>query len=203
MTFDRPLITLAEVLALGTDALPNHPPAFAFAWMHLADEENPSEGVTAWAVGKGSKTATIQTSAIQTALLLEVTRCGITILTNLDRALKDARPIYYAKLILPDAPADNITVHRLLGAAEAGEKVSRDQVIPADLRGATIRKSGGASKKGAWETVYGHCKRYAEKAAEEAAAAGMALPFSVEAYLANLEALYLAATGQGLAEAAE
>jgi hypothetical protein len=200
----RPLITPADILALGTDALPPTPPASCHAWMHLPDEDSPAESVTVWGIGKPGKVDHMETSAMQTALLCEAMRPpGITIATNRNTPHGTPPTAFYGKVTFADAPEDNMTVHRLLGGAEAGQQVNRAEIIPTDLRGANNRRSRGASKKGAWETVYGHCKRYAEKAAEEAAASGKALPFSVEAYLANLEALYLAATGQELVEAAE
>ena len=192
MTTDLPLITTANILALGTDALPAVPPTSCHAWMHLLDEDNPAESVTVWGIGERGKTDTMHTSAMQTALLLEAVRFpGITIVTNRNTPRRSTTTTLYAKLIFTDAPEDNMTVHRLLGGAEAGEQVSRAEIIPTDLRGAANRKSGGPSKKGAWETVYGHCKRYAEKAAEEAAAQApadpLAAPPDVAAPPANAE----------------
>ncbi|WP_421761658.1 hypothetical protein [Devosia sp.] len=194
-TTHRPLITPADILALGTDALPAAPPASCPVWVQLPNEDSPAEGVTAWGIGKLGKRDIMHTDAMQTALLCEAMRFpGVTLVTNRDTPRHTTPTALYGKLVFADAAEDNMTIHRLLGGAEAGERVSRADIIPTDLRGAVNRKSGGASKKGAWETVYGHCKRYAEKASEEAAAAGKPLPFTVDAYLTNLEALFRAAT---------
>lgn len=192
MNVRLPLITLEALSRHGTEALPVLPPAFCTVWQHLPDEDEPASGVTVWAVGKGRKTATMTTSAIQTAIILEVTRFGGSITPNRNTPTKSLGTTYYPKVIFPDASEDNLPVHRLLGGAEAGERINLDLAIPSDLRGAIARKTGGASKKGAWATGYGHCKRYAENAAAE----GEPLPFTVEEYLANLEALYFASLAQ-------
>ena len=193
-----PLITPKAIFKHGTETLPENGPDFCLAWARLPDPDEPAQGAAIWVVGE-SFPVRMTTSALEAGLLLEVTRFGVGMVSN--RNTPEAAPgaIFYPKLSFPDFPKDNIPVQRLLGAAGAGEAVSRNALIPSDLRGAARRKQGGRSSKDAWELVRHHCARLCAAAFETEGAE--AFPFTADDYLANLEALYVLCQEQNTGEA--
>lgn len=143
--------------------------------------------------GKHRKPITL--TALQFALLMEITRLGHTVVTNTNS--RPPVPKIYAKLSFRDAPHDNMPVGRVFVDAGANEAVHA-LAIASDLRIPNLQKIGaGKPSKQAFALTMEHVERLAR---EREAGGTLPSSLSVPDYLKNVRDLWEAAQREAFEE---